>query len=319
MADLVPGEVRGRYFASRSRIASLVTMIFSFLAGGILQILTKNTFTGFSIILGGAFASRCFSVYFLSQMHMPQSTATKSNQQSILKLSSKLVSTNIGKFILYSALVNFTVNIAGPFFSVYMLRDLKFNYLTYVIINSTATLVTLLCVSYWGKRIDRFGTIKVIKFTSFLIPLIPLMWLVSSNVYYLCFAQVISGVAWSGFSLAGGLFLYDATSSENRVRYIALNNAIVWGGVSLGALLGGFIVPHLPILKQSNLLTIFLISGLARLATVLIFVPRISEVRSVPKVNIKKLLFSGVKSIELKNLPDSILKKVVKRRRSRRQ
>ncbi len=302
MADLVPEEVRGRYFSSRSRIAGFVAMIFSFIAGGILQAFTKNVFTGFSIILGGAFVSRCFSVYFLAQMDEPQAAiTTKNNQQSIFKLSSILGSTNTGKFILYSALINFAANIAGPFFSVYMLRDLKMNYLTYVIIASTATLVTLLCLPYWGKRVDRFGNIKVLKFTSWLIPLIPIMWLVSANVYYLCFAQVISGFAWAGFNLAVGLFIYDATPAENRTRYIALHYAMMYGGISLGSLLGGIITPHLPVLKQSNLITIFLISGLARLVIVLIFLPRISEVRPVPKINTKEFLFSSTDLTELKN------------------
>ncbi|MBN1643928.1 MAG: MFS transporter, partial [Dehalococcoidales bacterium] len=155
MADLVPGEVRGRYFSSRSRIGNMVTMVFSLIAGGILQALTKNAFIGFSIIFAGAFVSRCLSAYFLSQMYEPSITIAKNNQQSIFKLIPKLISTNVGKFILFIGLVNATANMAGPFFSVYMLRDLKFNYITYVIISSITTLVMLFFMPYWGKRIDR--------------------------------------------------------------------------------------------------------------------------------------------------------------------
>ncbi|MCX6003808.1 MAG: MFS transporter [Chloroflexi bacterium] len=317
MADLVPGEVRGRYFSSRNRISGLVAMIFSFIAGGILQVLTNNTFLGFSIIFAGALVSRFFSVYFLSQMYEPPAVVPKSKQQDILKLSRTLNSTNVGRFILYCAFINFTVYLAGPFFSVYMLRDLKFSYLTYVIIGSTASLVTLLCMPYWGKRIDRFGNIKVLKITSLIIPLVPILWLVSANVYYLCFAQVVSGFAWAGFNLATSIFLYDAAPSENRTRYIALNNALMYGGISLGALLGGIIAPHMPTIKQSSLLTMFLLSGLARLAIVFIFTPRISEVRQVPKVNTKELLLSGINPDELKSLPDATLKSINKLWRNR--
>jgi MFS family permease len=250
-------------------------------------------------------------------MYEPPAVVPKSKQQDILKLSRTLNSTNVGRFILYCAFINLTVYLAGPFFSVYMLRDLKFSYLTYVIIGSTASLVTLLCMPYWGKRIDRFGNIKVLKITSLIIPLVPILWLVSANVYYLCFAQVVSGFAWAGFNLATSIFLYDAAPSENRTRYIALNNALMYGGISLGALLGGIIAPHMPTIKQSSLLTMFLLSGLARLAVVFIFTPRISEVRQVPKVNTKELLLSGINPDELKSLPDATLKSIDKLWRNR--
>ena len=151
MADIVPLEVRGRYFASRSRINNLVALILSFVAGGILQVLTKNGFFGFSIIFAGAMVSRFFSFYFLSQMVYPSVVVPKTKQASILKLATTLGSTNIGKYIIFNALINLSVSFSAPFFSVYMLRDLKFSYLTYVIINATATLATDYLYAILGK------------------------------------------------------------------------------------------------------------------------------------------------------------------------
>ena len=137
----------------------------SFVAGGILQVLTKNIFLAFSMIFAGAAISRFFSAYFLSQMVEPPVVAPKSKQASIFELSRTLGSTNIGKFIVFNALLIFSTNLASPFFSVYMLSDLKFSYLTYFIATAIPTLVTLLCIPFWGKRIDRNGNIKVLKAT----------------------------------------------------------------------------------------------------------------------------------------------------------
>ncbi|MBN1643849.1 MAG: MFS transporter, partial [Dehalococcoidales bacterium] len=188
-----------------------------------------------------------------------------------------------------------------------------------VIISSVTTLVMIIFMPYWGKRIDRFGNIKVLKIASVLLPLVPILWLVSSNVYYLCFAQIISGFAWAGFNLVTSIFIYDAAPVENRVRYLALHYGTSWGGIALGAFLGGVITPILPTIKQSNLLTMFLISGVARLLIILIFLPRISEVRTVPKVSTKEFLFRGVNLTELKHLPYQTVKNIVKNRRNRRQ
>ena len=77
MADLVPEQVRGRYFSYRTKISSLVALVLSFAAGGILQLLTKNIFLAFSMIFAGASISRFFSTWYLSQMVEPPVVPSK--------------------------------------------------------------------------------------------------------------------------------------------------------------------------------------------------------------------------------------------------
>ena len=313
MADIVPEEVRGRYFSFRTRISALVALVLSFAAGGILQLLTKNIFLAFSMIFTGALISRFFSAWFLSQMIEPPVVPSKSKRASILQLSRTLGSTNIGKFIIFNALFTFTANLASPFFSVYMLSDLKFNYLTYFIATAIPTLVTLLCIPFWGKVVDRNGNVKVLRVTMLFIPLLPILWLVSKNAYYLCGVQVLSGFAWAGCNLAVSLFLYVATRAENRTRYIALNNVLMFSGVSLGALLGGILAPHVPLILMNNLLTIFLISGVARILVVLIFLPRISEVRPVAEASVSEILFGGPQFSRVRGFSDVVFRRANKK------
>ncbi len=317
MADLVPEEVRGRYFSSRNRINSLVAMIFSIIAGSVLQILTRNVFIGFAAIFAGAMVSRCLSVYFLSQMVEPPVIVPKTKQPGIFELSLTLGSTNTGKFILYNALIYFTVYFSAPFFSVYMLRDLKFNYVTYVIVHATATLATMVFMPFWGKWIDRSGSIRVLKVASLFLPIVPIVWLGSGNVYYICGAQVLSGFAWSAYLLASSIFLYYAAPAENRTRYLALFNALMFAGISMGSLIGGIIAPFLPAIRGNKLLTIFLVSGMARIVVALIFIPKISEVRRVPDTSTREILFGSLKT-GLKNMPGTAQKYVRKFWKNRR-
>jgi MFS family permease len=301
MADLVLEGIRGRFFGNRNRIMGLVSMVFSYAAGGILQLLTGNTNLAFTVIFAGAIASRLASLYFLSQMHEPLSPIIKKKEHtSLLVISKGLLSTSTGRFIVYCSLINLTTLIAGPFFAPYMLRELKFNYITYTIINSASTLTTLGFMTWWGRRTDRVGSIKILKLTSFMIPFVPIMWLVSGNVYWIILVQILAGFAWSGFQLSSNIFIYDASPQENRTRYIALNNALLFLGISIGSLTGGLIAPHLPLIKGSYFLSIFLLSGLSRLLVVFLFLPRVSEVRDVPPISIKELLLPGFHSSWLK-------------------
>jgi len=52
------------------------------------------------------------------------------------------------------------------------------------------------------------------------------------------------------------------------------------------------VAPFLPPLTGSYYLSIFVVSGLARLAVALFFLPRIKEVRKVPQIEASELLFS---------------------------
>ncbi|MDH5696545.1 MAG: MFS transporter, partial [Dehalococcoidia bacterium] len=265
-------------------------LVFSFIAGGILQLLTGNGFIGFVIIFAGAMLFRLLSLYFLSGMYEPPISYGKESRESLLHIVRHLGSSNLGRFILYVALINFATNIAGPFFAVYMLRDLKFNYVTYMLIIAFNAIANLIFLGFWGRRADRAGNIKVIRVTSLLLPIVPLVWLASSNMYYLMGAEILSGFAWSGFNLAIVNFSYDASEPENRTKYLALFNSITLIASCLGALTGGFIAPHLPVFLGYKLRTLFTISGILRALVVISLLRFIFEVRDVPKISFVRFL-----------------------------
>jgi len=293
MADLVPLHMRGRFFGLRNRITAFVSMAFSYAAGGILQLLTGNTNLAFTIIFIGAMASRLVSFYFLSRMSEPLSEATgKRGHESMLSIARGLFSTNIGMFIMLVALMNFATSISGPFFAPYMLEGLNLSYIVYTALNSAAGLATVGFMTWWGKRIDRAGSIRILRITSLFVPFVPLGWVPIHTVWWLIIMQVFSGFSWAGFQLSSGVFIFDATPSQNRTRYIALYNCLIYLGVSVGSLIGGIVTPLLLPIMGSRFLSIFLVSGVSRLAIALFFLPRVKEVRKVPQIGASELLFS---------------------------
>jgi MFS family permease len=318
MADLVPSESRGRFFGIRNRIAGLISMVFSYVAGGILQLLTGNINLGFLIVFAAAVVFRLVSVYFLYRMYEPSPPTISTQHASLWGISRRMYSSNIGRFTIFTGLIYFSTSLASPFFTPYMLRELKFNYLTYTIVNSASALATLGFMTYWGKRSDRAGTVKVIKTTILLVPLIPIAWFISGNIYWIILVQVFSGFAWAGFHLASTIFIFDASPQNDRTRYIALFNAMMFGGAFLGALVGGIVTPLLPQIKHSQFLTIFLASGVARMIVGIILQSRISEVRNVSEVSTRRLLFEGLELTKIMGLRRSISQQI-SRLKNRRQ
>jgi len=290
MADLVPVRLRGRYFGSRGRISLIITLVFSLAAGGILQLFTGKGFAGFAILFGGATLFRLLSFYFLSRMYEPVQPLGEKNGTGLLQMIKQMGASNLGKFTFYIALIDLCTNISAPFFTVFMLRDLNFSYATFTIVVSFSAISSLIFQTFWGRRADLAGNIKVIRVTSVLLPIVPLLWLVSHNTFYLMAANIVSGFAWSGYGLAAVNFVYEASEAKNRTKHIALFNATDGVAVCIGALIGGYLVPHLPAILGYQLRTLFTISGILRGLVVVLMLRQILEVRRVPKLSLYQFL-----------------------------
>jgi MFS family permease len=271
-------------------IMGFITQVFFYIAGGILTLFSGAIFTGYAILFAGATFFRLISFFFLSRMYEPAQAASKEKGPGLLTMIKNMGSSNLGKFILYFSLIDFCTLISAPFFTVFMMRDLNFSYITYVIVSSASQISNLLFLTFWGRRADTAGNLKVVRITSMLVPLVPILWIFSENVFYLIFANIVSGFAWSGFGLAGVNFAYDASEPVLRTKYLAVFGAIDGVACCLGALLGGYIAPHLPELLGYQLRTLFLISGVLRAIVVLFLLRKLVEVRRVGDISYRQLL-----------------------------
>ena len=173
-----------------------------------------------------------------------------------------------------------------------MLRDLHFSYLSYVIVTCAGSIATMLFVTYWGRRADRAGHLRIIRIAAVLVPFVPIFWLFGKQVWYLVIVNAFASYAWAGYDIANANFLYEASPPEERTQRIALFNAMQGTGVCLGALAGGLLASRLPPLFGYSLLTLFAISGVLRAIVSAILLRKIKAVRDMPRVGILKLLFT---------------------------
>ncbi len=295
MAEVVPDRLRGRYFSMRGRLSTLSMMVVFLAAGGFLNLLAGHALWGFGLLFLLAVATRIVSWLLLTRLYeAPQ--GPRHQPAAINEAPAHSPTPPLGRYFAFLIAMAFVVNLASPFFAVYQLRELKMSYLTFAALDTVLSLATLLAITHWGRAADRVGNRRMLVWTSAMIPLIPLLWLVSPNVYYLAAVQALSGVAWAGFSLCSLNYLFDATAPAHRTRLLSYLNAGTGLAAGLGALLGGVLLPHLPVLFGHKVLTLFLISGVLRAVTVAGFLPGIGEVRKVsglPAAELFHLLLGG--------------------------
>lgn len=298
MGDLVPERRRGRFFANRSRLMSLTTF-FALAGGGLALHLSKasgNTRLGFTLVFALALLARLYSALQLARMHEPAPPAAPA---SVSELKQPWSDSPFVRFTLFFASMQCAAAIAAPFFSVYMLRDLHFSYLQYMVSIGLAVLAQFGTLRLWGRLGDIFGNRLILSVTGFVIPVFPVMWLVSSNFWYVLALQMFGGWCWAGFSLSAGNYLYDTTPPSRRAGYTAVHNLLANSAIFIGALFGGFlstVAPdtiHLfghPLRWTSSLWAVLLVSTLARAAVSLISIPQLREVRPVRPISAAGLM-----------------------------
>lgn len=295
MTDYIPTRKRGRYFGWRNRILGMVNVA-SMVAAGLLLYWTKefsHTLGFFVIFLFGALA-RFFSAAYIARMSDVPQRRDPASDFTFLMFLARFRESNFVKFVAFVATLTFSAYLASPFFAVFMLRDLRFSYLTYMLLQVVSTVSGLLALPLWGRHADLVGNVRVLRLTGFLATLVPLFWLVSSNIYYLTLVQMFGGFAWSGITLCASNFIYDAVTPQKRVRCISYFNVINGTALFLGASFGGFLASRLPPLEGYSLLSLFLLSSICRLFFYFILFRRFREVRPSQEVSIQELFFSVV-------------------------
>ena len=298
MGDLVPERRRGRFFANRSRLMSL-TSFFALAAAGLALHFSKaggNTRLGFTLVFALALLARLYSALQLARMHEPALPAAFA---AVPELKLSWTDSPFVRFTLFFAAMQCAAAIAAPFFSVYMLRDLHFSYLHYMVSLGLAVLAQFGTLRLWGRLGDIFGNRLILSVTGFVIPLFPVLWLVSSNFWYVLGLQMFGGLCWAGFSLSAGNYLYDTMPPTRRAAYTAVHNLLANSAIFVGALFGGFlstVAPDTirlfghPLHWTSSLWAVLLVSTLARAVVSLISIPQLREVRPVRPISAAGLM-----------------------------
>jgi len=301
MGDLVPEARRGRYFALRTRLATI--SMFSALvgAGAALQSFASMalTYWGFVVIFGFACSARLVSAYHLWRMIDPprERSSEKPVQRQLWR---RLRSSELARFSLFFACMQLSVAIASPYFVVYMLRDLQFTYLEWTLNTACSICFQFLTLSRWGRISDLFGNRLILLATGMIMPLLPSLWIVSSNYFYLLGVQALSGLVWAGFTLSATNFVFDLTLADRRATLMAYHNVLAALGVFVGAAVGGYLGTHLPrsitlagesYEWTSVLYGVFAASSLMRLLTAGLFLPRLKEVRNVRAMSVAGVIF----------------------------
>jgi MFS family permease len=301
LTDLIDPNTRGAYFSRRARV--MAVMNFSALCGAGLVLHSAESWqrpwAGFAVVFLLAAAARVVSTRYIARIQESPTHATREAEFRLLTFLRREAGTNFRRFLLFSGLMHVCVLIAGPFFVIYMLRDLRFSYLMYATWLAAGVLGQFLTLKPWGGLGDRFGNKKVLVATGLLVPFLPMLYVISTNFYFLIGVNFVGGVIWAGLALSLQNYVFDAVRPVDRAKGVAVWNTINAIGWFAGALIGSWlaavvpseiILPGLRLALVSNLPFVFFISGLLRLVVSLSLLRTFRETRSVEPITHRELV-----------------------------
>jgi MFS family permease len=267
VGDLVPKTIRGRYFAARNIGLGLAALIFTPLAGRIIELGggARGYQIGFAIAAAvGLVATGIFARIPEPPIPRPAAGAPRSTQErtawAALRARPRFVA-----FTAVAFLWNLALMTAGPFFSVYLVRHLYASPTQIGILAAVNATANIVGQRIWGRLNDRRGAAWVMRITGLLIPLLPLLWSVAPGPWYLLPVEAFSGFVWAGYGLSSFNLLLGLTPEAQRARFVAVYQLVVFGAACGGPLLGSLLADTLTIRP------LFWISGAGRLIAALLF------------------------------------------------
>lgn len=292
LVDVAEAERRGAYFARRARTTALTSFLALGLAGAILTLGQRwdMNWIGFLVIFLGAAAARMGATTCQTHVSRLMPAHRLEAPHGFRHFLAKAANRDFRRFLLFSGLMHCAVLLSGPFFVIYLLRDLHWSYLQYAGWMASSISAQFLTLEPWGRIGDRYGNKALLTLTASAVPFLPMGYLLSEQYLFLLVVNFFGGVIWAGLSLGLQNYVFDSLRAEERTRGVALANAMNAVGWGLGALTGGWLATLMPaelslgswhLTPASNLPFLFCLSGGLRLVIAMSLLRTFAEPRSI--------------------------------------
>lgn len=262
VSDLIPRDVRGRFFASRNIVMSIGALLTVNLAG---QIVERGGFPfGYVASMSIFLILSWISLWAFSKVSdVPFSPFRPSHpgQRGRWLDMEALRSPVFFAWVAISTFFNFAVGIVGALFGAYLIQDLGGSPVHLAYMTFGGTLTGIIGQRFWGPVSDRRGPKFAVYVSAFLTAFVPLLWFVARTPWQAVIAETYSGLAWSGWTLCTFNLMLEITPGDRRPSYVATANFI--GGLTafVAPLVGGYLA------QFYTLRPLMLVSAAGRFAT----------------------------------------------------
>jgi MFS family permease len=250
MRDLVPDSEQGRFFGRRTAATTALSVALALLGAAVVDV-WKNDIPGnpalsYSCLFALSGMIGLYGVYLLSVTPEPPMPAAPRYSHPLGIISAPFRDANFRRLIVFLSSWNFSINLAAPFFTVYMLRTLGYPMTTIMVLTTVSQLSNLAALSIWGSLIDRFSNKAVFRISAPLFLACMLAWSLTGLpsmqpiVFYALVAiHVLMGVSTAGVALASNNLAMKLSPTGEATSYLAANGVVTSVCAAVAPIVGG--------------------------------------------------------------------------------
>jgi MFS family permease len=243
-ADITAPERRGRFFSSRNMAMALASMLFVPLAGRLIDAIGSPQGYQWSVGLSALFGFAALAFY----AQIPEPPAARSAQAHGARTAFWHALTSNKVFLLYTLIMmlwNLSIQLGGPFFRVYQVKELGSSTSMVGMMSMVMSLTRVIGQRFWGQIVDRRGSRWVMTVCAMGIPVVPWIWALTTQPWHVIFMSLPGGFIWAGFELASFNVLLDLPDQEGRTQAIASYTTVINVASIVGPILGGWVIDRL--------------------------------------------------------------------------
>lgn len=244
MVNSFPAEYSSSLLAYRDRIVIGISALLSFGMGYYIDLLegSANELVGYDIVFIVA-GILCFLDYLLlkdvsGQIKNREVRPFFSSLKEIVKDRKYMV------FECYIFLLNFSINIANPYFNAYMIDRLDLKYVSIMGLNVLLAAIEMAVSGLWGKIGMEISWERILKAVTTILGIQFLVWsfVTEKSIWIILVIYITSGLIATGLSASQFMLPYRYVNEDNVFVYMSMHTAVVALGGFSGSLSGSQII-----------------------------------------------------------------------------
>jgi MFS family permease len=252
MHDLVPEEMLGSFFSRRMALSLALGTVLSLGAGAFIDLWQARSgmppASAYTITFLGGFIAGVLGIYAMTRI--PEPRMRDLPRRSLLRqIRMTLSDENFARLTSFIGSWNFAVNLAAPFFTVYLLQRLGYDLTLVIALAVLSQIVSVLSYHLWGALSDRYSNKSVLRVSGPLFMLCILGWTFTTlpekhafTLPLLVILHILMGLSTAGVTLATANIGLKLAPHGASTAYLATINIAGSVAAGIAPIIGGIFV-----------------------------------------------------------------------------